>query len=128
MYFRTAQTLNCCQAWWSLYLSHFDYSLAHQVSRHSAKPDAHSRRVDQQVDGDDNEDQAMLPAVRFTPKPVNTLNERLATKETNTKSSHVHIETEGSDIMDQVCGCTDQDKLVVCTLKELGSGHESLRG
>ena len=26
MYFQTAQTLNCCQAWWSLYLSRFDYS------------------------------------------------------------------------------------------------------
>ena len=28
-YFRTAQTLNCRQAQWSLYLSRFDYSLAH---------------------------------------------------------------------------------------------------
>ena len=42
-YFRTAQTLNRCQARWSLYLSRFDYSLAHRASRHSAKPDALSR-------------------------------------------------------------------------------------
>ena len=28
-YFQTAQTLNRCQARWSLYLSRFDYSLTH---------------------------------------------------------------------------------------------------
>ena len=42
----------------------------------------------------------------------------LRTEETNTESSHDHINTEGSDIMDQVSGCTDQDELVVPTLKE----------
>ena len=31
-YFRTAQTLNRCQARWSLYLSRFDYSLTHRAS------------------------------------------------------------------------------------------------
>ena len=60
-YFQTAQTLNCYQAWWSLYLSWFNYSLTHRASRHSAKPDALSRRVDHQVEGEDNEDQVMLP-------------------------------------------------------------------
>ena len=48
--------------------------------------------------------------------------ECLQTKETSTEPSCVHIETEGSDIMDWVCGCTNQYKLVVCTLKELSSG------
>ena len=62
MYFQTAQTLNCHQAWWSLYLSQFDYSLAHRASRHSAKPDALSRHVNHQPEGDDNKDQVMLPA------------------------------------------------------------------
>ena len=51
-----------CQAWWSLYLSQFNYSLAHRAGRHSAKPDALSRRVNHQPEGDDNEDQVMLPA------------------------------------------------------------------
>ena len=40
MYFQTAQTLNHCQAQWSLYLSQFDNSLTHRAGRHSAKPDA----------------------------------------------------------------------------------------
>jgi len=49
-------------------------------------------------------------------------NEHLATEETDTEPSRVHIETEGSDIMDWVRGCTDRDESVVCALKELGSG------
>ena len=106
-YFRTAQTLNRCQAWWSLYLSQFDYSLAHRAGRHSAKPDALSRRVNHQPEGDDNEDQIMLPAERFAPEPLGTPNEHLAAKEIDTESSCVHIETEGSDIMDHICSCTD---------------------
>ena len=102
-----AQTLNRHQAWWSLYLSQFDYSLAHRAGRHSAKPDALSRHVDLQPEGDDNEDQVMLPAEQFTPKPLGTPNEHLATEETDTEPSRIHIKTEGSDIMDHVCSCTD---------------------
>ena len=102
-----AQTLNRCQAQWSLYLSRFDYSLAHRARQHSAKPDTLSRHVDHQPEGDDNEDQIMLPAERFTPKPPNTPNEHLATEETDTKPSHVHIETDGSDIMTRIHSCTD---------------------
>ena len=102
-----AQMLNHHQAQWSLYLSQFDYSLAHRAGRHSAKPDALSRRVNHQPKGDDNEDQIMLPVERFTPEPLNMPNKHLATKETNTEPSHVHIEPEGSDIMDHVHSCTD---------------------
>ena len=69
-YFQTAQMLNRHQAWWSLYLSRFDYSLTHRAGRHSAKPDALSRQVDHQPEGDDNEDQIMLPVERFTPELV----------------------------------------------------------
>ena len=48
----------------------------------------------------------MLPAEQFTPEPLNMLNEHLATKETNTEPSCIHIETEGSDIMDCIHSCT----------------------
>ena len=64
----------------------------------------------------------MLLADQFTPEPLNMSNECLATEETDTGSSRVHIKTEGSDIMDRVRGCTDRDELVVHVLKELGSG------
>ena len=107
MYFGMAQTLNHCQGQWSLYLSQFDYSLTHRANRHLAKPDALSRCVDHQPKGDDNEDQIMLPVELSTPEPLDMSNEHLATEETDTEPSHVHIKTEGSDIMDRVHGCTD---------------------
>ena len=107
MYFRTAQTLNHHQAQWSLYLSQFNYSLTHRAGRHLAKPDALSRHVNHQPEGDDNEDQIMLPAERFTPEPPDMPNEHLATEETDTEPSHIHIKTEGSDIMDCVRSCTN---------------------
>ena len=69
----------------------------------------------------------MLLTEQFAPKPLGMPNEHLATEETDTEPSHVHIETEGSDIMDRVHSCTDQDKSVVRTLKELSSGA-NLRG
>ena len=49
----------------------------------------------------------MLPAERFAPEPLGTPNEHLAAEETDTKPSRVHIETEGSDIMDHVRSCSD---------------------
>ena len=64
----------------------------------------------------------MLPAKRFAPKPLSMPNEHLATKETNTGPSHIHIKTKGLDIMDHIHSCTDQEESVMCALKELSSG------
>ena len=69
----------------------------------------------------------MLPAEQFIPEPLDTSNEHLASEETDTKPSCVHIETKGSNIMDWVHGCTNRDESVVRALKELGSGA-NLRG
>ena len=69
----------------------------------------------------------MLPAERFAPEPLGMPNEHLAAKEIDTESSRVHIKTEGSDILDRVCSCSDRDKSVMRALKELGSGV-NLRG
>ena len=73
----------------------------------------------------------MLPTERFTggtlvnrPGPPD---ECLQAEDFGTEPSHVHIDTGSSEIMDQVRGCTDQDKSVVHALKELGSGTD-LRG
>ena len=49
-------------------------------------------------------------------------NEHLATEETNTEPSCIHIETDGSDIMTRIRSCTDQDESVMRTFKELGLG------
>ena len=119
--------LNYHQARWSLYLSQFNYSLTYRAGRHSAKLDVLSRHVDHQPEGDDNKDQIMLPAERFTPEPPDTSNEHLATEETDTEPSRIHIETNGSDIMTRIHSCTDRDESVMRALKELGSGV-NLRG
>ena len=44
---------------------------------------------------------------RNNPNPFGMPNEHLATKEMDTEPSRVHIETEGSDIMNCVHSCTD---------------------
>ena len=106
MYFRTAQTLNHHQARWSLYLSRFDYSLTHRAGKHSAKPNALSRRIDHQVEEEDNEGQVMLPTKRFASQThqlvnwLDPLDERLRAEDTGTEPSCVHLETGGSEIMD----------------------------
>ena len=66
----------------------------------------------------------MLLAERFAPEPLGMPNEHLAAEEIDNKSSCVHIETEGSDIMDRVCSCSDRDESVVRVLKEqIGRAH-----
>ena len=49
-------------------------------------------------------------------------NEHLASEETDTEPSRIHIETEGSDIMDHVHSCTNRDESVMCALKGLSLG------
>ena len=56
----------------------------------------------------------MLPVEQFTPEPLNMSNKHLATEETDMEPSCIHFKTKGSDIMDHIHSCTDQDKLVVC--------------
>ena len=79
------------------------------------------------MEGDNNEGQVVLPAEQFKIKPLDMSTKHLATEETNTGPSCVHIKTKGSDIMDWVCGCTTQDESVMRTLKELSS-KANLRG
>ena len=99
-----AQTLNRRQAWWSLYLSQFDYSLTHRTSKHLAKPNALSRQIDHQVEGEDNESQVMLPTECFTSRTlVNRLgppDECLQAEDIGIEPSHVHINTGSSEVMD----------------------------
>ncbi|ESK83866.1 mary1-like reverse transcriptase, partial [Moniliophthora roreri MCA 2997] len=64
-YFCTAQKLNCCQACWSLYLSHFDFTLHHRPGHSMGKPDALSRRADHGKGEHDNEDIVLLDPKLF---------------------------------------------------------------
>jgi len=54
MYLQTYQNLNHWQAWCSLFLSRFDFSLIHRPGRHSARMDALLHQADHQTKEEDN--------------------------------------------------------------------------
>src|SRR5258708_12054980 len=64
-YFRDTQKLNCRQAHWSLFLSHFDFSLHHQPGWLMGKPDTLSQRSDHPHRKDDNANVTLLPSNVF---------------------------------------------------------------
>jgi hypothetical protein len=64
-YFRVAQKLNRRQARWSLYLSHFDFTLHHKPGRSMGKPDALSRRADHRSGQGDNNNLTLLAPELF---------------------------------------------------------------
>jgi hypothetical protein len=64
-YFRVAQKLNCRQACWSLYLSHFDFMLHHKPGRSMGKPDALSRWADHRSGQGDNDNLTLLASELF---------------------------------------------------------------
>ncbi|TFY50771.1 hypothetical protein EVJ58_g10896 [Rhodofomes roseus] len=64
-YWRTAQKLNRRQARWSLFLSEFDYELAHVPGTQMTIADLLSRRSDHDTGADDNDDIVMLAPQLF---------------------------------------------------------------
>jgi transposase InsO family protein len=114
-YFRTAQNLNRRQARWSLYLSRFDFELIHRPGRHSAKPDALSRRVDHKRGEEDNQNQILLAPDLFH------------VDANSTETGAQLVPGEGDNFLNRVRDCTDRDEKVVKALKELGNTG-NLRG
>jgi hypothetical protein len=106
-YFQTAQNLNRRQARWALFLSRFNISLVHRAGKHSAKPDALSRRADHNTGEDDNKDEVLLRPELFAEK-IRTLTSRTP-----------FIGPEQAFI-DRIRSCEDRDEAVVKALKELG--------
>jgi hypothetical protein len=64
-YFCTTQKLNHHQARWSLYLSHFDFSLQHKPGRSMGKPDALFWHADHGSGCDDNCNMTLLSPELF---------------------------------------------------------------
>jgi len=85
------------------YLSQFYYSLVHRAGQHSAKLDALSRRTDHKIEGEDNEDQVMLPAERFD-WPAGQTGSRLGlaaeVSVTSTDTTRVWIDCKGPQFLD----------------------------
>jgi hypothetical protein len=64
-YFRVAQKLNCRQTRWSLYLSRFDFTLHHKLSRSMGKPDTLSRWANHGSGQGDNDNLTLLAPELF---------------------------------------------------------------
>ncbi|KAG5727425.1 hypothetical protein E4T56_gene11906 [Termitomyces sp. T112] len=64
-YFWTAKKLNCQQAWWSLYLANFDFSLCYKPGQSMRKPDTLSQRVDHGMGEEDNSNIVLLCSELF---------------------------------------------------------------
>jgi hypothetical protein len=64
-YFRVAQKLNRRQARWSLYLSHFDFTLHHKPGQSMGKPDTLSRQADHGSRQGDNDNLMLLAPELF---------------------------------------------------------------
>jgi hypothetical protein len=64
-YFMSAKQLNCRQARWSLYLTHFDFLLHHRPSKSMGKPDTLSQRADHGTSMDDNSNIMLLTPKLF---------------------------------------------------------------
>jgi hypothetical protein len=72
-YFCTAQKLNQQQVRWSLYLSHFDFSLHHKPGKSMGKPDALSQRADHTDGSKDNKDITLLRPDLFSIRALEAL-------------------------------------------------------
>ncbi|KAG5720914.1 hypothetical protein E4T56_gene397 [Termitomyces sp. T112] len=64
-YFHSTKKLNQHQAWWSLYLANFDFSLHHKPGWSMGKPDALSRRADHGTGAGDNYNIVLLKPELF---------------------------------------------------------------
>jgi len=72
-YFMTAKQLNRRQARWSLYLSHFDFTLHHKPRKSMGKPDALSHRSNHGTSADNNSDVVLLTPKLFAVRALEGL-------------------------------------------------------
>src|SRR6266446_1566449 len=106
-YFQEAHKLNCCQAQWSLYLSRFDFVLAHKPGRQMGRPDALSRQADHLKGADDNTDCTLLTPEVFELRVMEA----------------VMLEGEEATFMEWIRQSDQYDDLVVKALKALDVGE-----
>src|SRR5258708_28658897 len=105
-YFRDAQKLNCQQVHWSLFLSHFDFSLHHQPGWLMGRPDALSQRSDHPHGKDDNANVTLLPSNVF--------------EVCNTEATLV--DSRGDELVECIWRSIDYNYAVVKATRELRAG------
>jgi len=105
-YFQDAQKLNHWQAHWSLFLSHFDFSLHHQPGQLMGRPNVLSWRSDHPHGKDDNANITLLPSDVFEVH--------------NTEATLV--DSGGDKLVECIQRSMDYNDAVVKALRELGAG------
>src|SRR5258707_5004959 len=105
-YFQDTQNLNCWQVHWSLFLSHFDFSLHHQPGWLMGRPNALSWRSDHPRRKDDNANVTLLPSDVFE---VCNMEATL-------------VDSGGDELVECIQRSTDYNNAVVKALQELGAG------
>ena len=104
-YWRTAQHLTRRQARWALYLSRFDFVITHKAGKSNGRADALSRRVDLQVnDEDDNLDQVVLKPSQF--------------KVAANQRGHAAVIPDTA-ILRRIRTCSDKDQIVAEALEKI---------
>ena len=103
LYFCSAQNLNRCQARWSLYLSHFNFTLSHKPGRLMKKSDALSCGPDHPMGKDDNSNITLLSPTLFQIQSTNT----------------VSISSEEEDFLHHTKQCSDYDDIVQKVIQDL---------
>src|SRR6266436_1047807 len=106
-YFQEAHKLDCCQAWWSLYLSRFDFILTHKPGRQMGRPDALSRQADHLRGAEDNTDCTLLTPEVFKLRATEA----------------VMLEGEEAIFMEWIRQSDQYDDPVVKALKALDAGE-----
>src|SRR5258707_1672015 len=106
-YFQEAHKLNCHQAQWSLYLSRFDFILAHKPGRQMGRPDALSRQADHLRGVDNNADFTLLTLEVFELRAMEA----------------IMLEGEEATFMEQIQWSTQYDDPMVKALKALDAGE-----
>ena len=102
-----AKKLNHWQAWWSLYLSWFDFALHHQPECTMGKSDALSWQADHGTGAEDNRDVILLKPELFAVRAL----------------EGITAEGKEQDILRDICRGTqdgDHETLVAHAAQELG--------
>jgi hypothetical protein len=104
-YFMMVKKLNHQQAWWSLYLSKFDFSMHHQPGHSMGKSNALSHRVDHGTGAGDNSNVTLLHLELFTAHAIRAL-------------SGLSLEGEEHNILQDICKGNREGKQ-----EDANSGH-----
>ena len=115
-YFMSTKKLNCQQAHWALFLSHFNFHLVHKVGSLMRKADALSRHIDHKRGvEEDNKNVTLLNPKYF----------RICAMH----QGHLLIDSLETEMLSKIRQCSEMDDEVVEAMKALkGDKKSNIKG